>query len=946
MLLSHLEELGKPGSSLYIKETKMAEETKDKLVSLEDLGAYADTVNDATTGINLLRGTRDFRKYSEVLAISDSANVSIDGWNILGGPTIELDDDGFKYLRHTTKNQGTSAITRLAYSQPIRAQRNKKYTLSFEFYAETIPDNATNQYYGTIGAYNDTTFVQENFKDITSTVINNPFQLTEEETGKWYKVVYIYTPNFTEDEKWIRFMPTIRGNQTVRFKKIKLEENKIYNPIWSPSPFDIDYVNDYTTGTNLLRGTKDFRFGIMQGLTYNNVYKTDGFVLSNVGIDNYYTYKDDDGFSVFRLSFSGLSSDNNKTLYAPIIKCSYKDTFTISFEFKIEEECDSLQILRVMEYGDSGNLVYGNKTFSQCGVSSPEIGKWYKAKYVYTVQSQEATNVAFGLLIYRNGTVSFRKMKAEIGSINNPIWSPSPFDIDYINDETTGINLFRGTRDFVKGSTTVPTSSGYYLDGCAVADISDLSKDTSGFTVATINGPKSGDKYIYSSAVPIESNKIYTVSFEAKASDPSILSSVGIIRLTKLNNTGAVTEVTVNKTVDGIIVNQMEPDTWYKFVFTISGTFEGTAYLVALPRLTANKATNLSARKMCAYEGNINNPIWSASPFDVAQDVPMVNLGALDDSKKIKENDDLNDYKQVGEYCCHTDSRVKTLSHCPSSNAFKLYVEKPTGTNDAYLKQWIQNYDENCRNWFRLSKDNGNTWLDWHQTYANTTVRPIEAGGTGRTDGLSTGIAGKIFNTGDDLDTFLTSGRWYSNAVAISQSLLNKPEGVAVSHLTLDVTPYTSPNIGTSAFQELTLTGSDTSIRKFIRLIKSTGVKTEWAEVLTTLNQSSSIEQLLEYYPSPTSVTSGNSITTTKDLSSYSGVQISGLIITSDSLSVPLNLYLSLSNVGTVVDVSYALDSEASVIASLTNTSKGKVLKITNNNPKAVHINSIIGYKF
>lgn len=60
--------------------------------------------------------------------------------------------------------------------------------------------------------------------------------------------------------------------------------------------------------------------------------------------------------------------------------------------------------------------------------------------------------------------------------------------------------------------------------------------------------------------------------------------------------------------------------------------------------------------------------------------------------KTISENEDLNDYKEVGMYYCPSGSVATTLSNCPVIHSFSLFIEKPSGYVDA-TKQTISSWD-------------------------------------------------------------------------------------------------------------------------------------------------------------------------------------------------------------------------------------------------------------
>lgn len=60
--------------------------------------------------------------------------------------------------------------------------------------------------------------------------------------------------------------------------------------------------------------------------------------------------------------------------------------------------------------------------------------------------------------------------------------------------------------------------------------------------------------------------------------------------------------------------------------------------------------------------------------------------------KTISENEDLDNYTEVGMYYCPTASVATTLTKCPVTNAFSLFVEKTSGYENA-CTQTITSYN-------------------------------------------------------------------------------------------------------------------------------------------------------------------------------------------------------------------------------------------------------------
>ena len=67
--------------------------------------------------------------------------------------------------------------------------------------------------------------------------------------------------------------------------------------------------------------------------------------------------------------------------------------------------------------------------------------------------------------------------------------------------------------------------------------------------------------------------------------------------------------------------------------------------------------------------------------------------------KYISQNDDLNDYFEVGRYRCDRDAEAQTLSNCPTTIAFGMVVERVSAYNG--IKQTITTYEVSPIQYFR-----------------------------------------------------------------------------------------------------------------------------------------------------------------------------------------------------------------------------------------------------
>lgn len=82
----------------------------------------------------------------------------------------------------------------------------------------------------------------------------------------------------------------------------------------------------------------------------------------------------------------------------------------------------------------------------------------------------------------------------------------------------------------------------------------------------------------------------------------------------------------------------------------------------------------------------------------------------------ISSNQDLNNYKTVGEYYCSTNTVAATLSNCPVTIAFHLSIIQHAGIRQiikTYATNNVRTYERNFYN---------NAWSPWYLTYTSETL--------------------------------------------------------------------------------------------------------------------------------------------------------------------------------------------------------------------------------
>lgn len=415
----------------------------------------------------------------------------------------------------------------------------------------------------------------------------------------------------------------------------------------------VDSINDYTTGVNLLRGTRDFKAGTKHlPSDFSQLFFTDGFYLQGNPPITY-----EDGYAVI---FSDSSSKG--AFSSPITGLKKGDTLTVSFEYRFD----------TINQGFAGQVVtmgafnVRDKRWSSALQDSiefriqsseykqKETGKWYQfVTTVYIAADIDAESlVIIGLYSANNIPLYIRKPDVVINAINHPIWSPSPFDVDYINDFTTGINLLRGTRDFVVGTTRTPENQYVMLDGFRLGSTSliNFTKDSDGFTVANFTGSTT----LYSHAVYNADKTDYTVfamyMFDSDDTNDNVkfgITSIG-------NGIVNVGTTTINNTGDR---------KWHLVVVhaKLNRKTESNEYIY----VTMSGVAGFSIKMIGLYEDHINHPIYSQSPQDT--------INAVNGVVPTDKGGTGNNYGA---------SPMNSLAN--GEDLFKLYEKAPIGTSFYY----------------------------------------------------------------------------------------------------------------------------------------------------------------------------------------------------------------------------------------------------------------------
>lgn len=96
-------------------------------------------------------------------------------------------------------------------------------------------------------------------------------------------------------------------------------------------------------------------------------------------------------------------------------------------------------------------------------------------------------------------------------------------------------------------------------------------------------------------------------------------------------------------------------------------------------------------------------------------------VASLSGGTYISDSSDLNDYKTVGNYHCSGDANAATLSNCPTTHAFRMYVGYATG-NTSYVYQELIDWVTGTR-YYRQALASGNRWSNWDKSYDTTNLK-------------------------------------------------------------------------------------------------------------------------------------------------------------------------------------------------------------------------------
>lgn len=275
-----------------------------------------------------------------------------------------------------------------------------------------------------------------------------------------------------------------------------------------------------------------------------------------------------------------------------------------------------------------------------------------------------------------------------------------------------GINLLRGTRDFVAGTQYVgASSSNRKSDGFAFNE-SPQNKyiGDDGFTVLKVISTS-----CIGSLSPVDNGATYTAFADIMFTEDTTTSGIVLYSsLFRLNENNTVSQVQNFPSITRSDVEQkygqIENNRWYhlKMTWTPKVPDDGASYYITA------LAGRSNIKKMGLYKGDIANPTWSASPFDVVEKQDSYLMG----QKILESNTNLNDIKTPGFYYTPNNDVASTIINAPSSLKGISFALAVFSCGGVFVHQVALGHRGQIENRAQVAGA-GNTWTNWNTISGN-----------------------------------------------------------------------------------------------------------------------------------------------------------------------------------------------------------------------------------
>lgn len=202
-----------------------------------------------TTGINLLRGTRDF-EYGWGTVNSGYGMTTYDGFQYNSNRIEKTkDSDGFVSVRSKVSPDDNDLFA----ASYVIGVYGKAYTLSFDISFGDTASLAPDWEIATVRRHPASGSSASS--DLAVRLSDVGLLPTLMESGKTYRVSYEFN---IDDPKLPVISVHFKNNGAgASYKRLKLEEGAAHNPIWSASPFDVPTYDDIESVSNGLSAVKE-----------------------------------------------------------------------------------------------------------------------------------------------------------------------------------------------------------------------------------------------------------------------------------------------------------------------------------------------------------------------------------------------------------------------------------------------------------------------------------------------------------------------------------------------------------------------------------------------------------------------------------------------------------------------------------------------------------------
>ena len=191
--------------------------------------------------------------------------------------------------------------------------------------------------------------------------------------------------------------------------------------------------NNITSVTNNLN---NLQIGVSNLIIGTKEFKIDSNRVNGFRNDSSYSisYSEADKCHIATAKASGLTSSSIKSLVSSFVPCKNGDIFTCSVWIKVKDiNVWDVKNPFVFEVFDSSNtrVQYEDVSITNSKTNKPTVinNTWVKFIYTGIIANSNAVKMGLRLTLFRNGEISFKLAKVEIGNKSTD-WSPAPQDVE------------------------------------------------------------------------------------------------------------------------------------------------------------------------------------------------------------------------------------------------------------------------------------------------------------------------------------------------------------------------------------------------------------------------------------------------------------------------------------------------------------------------------------